>query len=151
MLLVLLIGLQAFHVAFLWLHDWLPVRPLNDVRALRATESSRRLALVTLIQSLPFTFGLLISLMGWSRGFAPWTWWWLWISYSLLFVGELRAWWLPYLVWYEPARAARYKALFGSTHAFLPERHGIRPNSLHVVLHAATAATLIVMAFLTLF
>jgi hypothetical protein len=35
-------------------------------------------------------------------------------------------------------RAARYQAKFGRTHAFLPARDGIRPNTLHVILHVAT-------------
>ena len=39
--------------------------------------------------------------------------------------------------------------MFGGTHAFLPERNGVRPNTLHVVLHGCTAATLAVMAALT--
>jgi excisionase family DNA binding protein len=45
---------------------------------------------------------------------------WLWISYGLLFIGELTAWWIPYLFHSQPERAARYQAMFGATHAFLP-------------------------------
>jgi hypothetical protein len=40
--------------------------------------------------------------------------------------------------------------MFGNTHAFLPERNGIRPNTLHILLHACTAATLVLLAQLTL-
>ena len=40
--------------------------------------------------------------------------------------------------------------MFGRTHAFLPERIGIRPNTLHVILHAATLTTLILLGALTL-
>ena len=47
-------------------------------------------------------------------------------------------------------RAARYRALFGGTHAFLPGRNGIVPNTLHVALHAATLATLPALAAWTL-
>ena len=47
------------------------------------------------------------------------------------------------------ARVARYRSLFGATHAFLAERHGITPNSLHVGLHICTAATLVMLAVLT--
>jgi hypothetical protein len=64
----------------------------------------------------------------------------------MLFAGELRAWWWPYLIRPEPDRAARYRGMFGKTSAFLPERNGIVPNTLHVALHAATAATLILLA-----
>jgi hypothetical protein len=75
--------------------------------------------------------------------------WRLWNSYSLLFIAELQAWWVPYLFRSEPIRAARYQSMFGATHAFLPERKGIRPNTPHVVLHLATLATLFVLAALT--
>jgi len=68
-----LLGLQAFQVAFLWLHDWLPLGRLNDVAAVRRQH----------------TLG------------------WLWISYGILLVGQIRAWWIPYLFKPEPARAER--------------------------------------------
>jgi hypothetical protein len=71
--------------------------------------------------------------------------WWLGVSYSLLFVGELKAWWIPYLFLPEPALAARYQVMFRDTHAFLPERNGIRPNTLHVILHVATLTTLLAL------
>jgi hypothetical protein len=36
--------------------------------------------------------------------------------------------------------------MFGATHAFLPERNGIRVNTLHVIFHAATVSLLIALA-----
>jgi hypothetical protein len=39
--------------------------------------------------------------------------------------------------------------MFGNTHAFLPERNGIVPNTLHCILHAATVATLVVLTVRT--
>jgi hypothetical protein len=149
-MLALLVALQALQVAFLWLHDWVPLAPLNDVLAVRAVDGTSRLARVTLIQAVPYTVGLVFSVAGLAHGVAGWVWWWLWISYGLLFAGELRAWWLPYLVRPEPERAARYRDLFGRTHAFLPQRNGMTPNTLHVALHASTAATLVVLALVTL-
>jgi hypothetical protein len=56
-----------------------------------------------------------------------------------------------FVPWYVIAlhrRAARYDAMFGGTHAFLPVRNGIRPNTLHVILHGATALTLAVLGVL---
>jgi len=55
-----------------------------------------------------------------------------------------------HLIGPEPERAARYRSMSGATHSFLPERNGITPNTLHAVLHGCTAATLSVLAFLTL-
>jgi hypothetical protein len=60
------------------------------------------------------------------------------ISYSFLFIGELQVWWVPYLFRDQPIRAVRYRS-----------RNGIRPNTLHVILHLATLATLFVLAALT--
>ena len=67
------------------------------------------------------------------------------ISYGLLFIGELQAWWIPYFGKPQPTRAARYGELFGNTHSFLPARNGIVPNTLHTVLHATTLLTLIAL------
>jgi hypothetical protein len=60
------IVLQLFQVLFLWLHDWIPLGRLNDVTAVRSQDTSLHLVVVTLIQSVPFTIGLLFSL-GWRR------------------------------------------------------------------------------------
>jgi hypothetical protein len=145
-----LIALQVVQVAILWLHDWVPLGPLNDVRQVQAEDTRARLVRVTLIQSLPYTLGLIFSVTYQRTGHPAWLWTWLWVSYVLLFVGELRAWWLPYLIRPEPERAARYDKMFGGTHAFLPRHNGITPNTLHCVLHAATAGTLIALAVATL-
>ena len=72
---------------------------------------------------------------------------WLFISYLILLIGQLRAWWLPYLLRPEPDRADRYRKLFGKTHSFLRERNGIMPNTAHVLLHGATLITLCVLLF----
>jgi hypothetical protein len=53
--------LQAFHVAFLWLHDWIPLGRLNDVAEVRRQDPLPRLIRVTLIQSVPYTIGFLFS------------------------------------------------------------------------------------------
>ncbi len=141
-----LIALQVVQVAILWLHDWVPLGSLNDVQRVQAEDTRARLIRVTLIQSVPYTLGLAFSLQYRQTGHPGWVWIWLWISYLLLFAGEIRAWWLPYLVRPEPDRAARYAKMFGGTHAFLPTRNGITPNTLHCVLHAATALTLAALA-----
>lgn len=102
----------------------------------------------TLVSALPFAFGLAATLFYWGRAFPGWLFMWLWVSYALLLLGQLRAWWIPYLLVAEPARAARYDAMFGNTLAFLPAHNGIRPNLLHILLHVATLATLIVLALI---
>ena len=63
--------------------------------------------------------------------------------------GVLRAWYLPYLVYSDPVRAARYRERFANTHAFLPMRNGIRPDTLHVTFHAVLAVLIVLLCVLT--
>lgn len=149
-MLTVLVALQAFQVLFLWTHDWIPLGHLNNVAAIRRQDSVGRLIRVTLLQSAPFTVLLIYSLLFFSSGYPNSLWTWLWIGYGLLFMGELRAWWIPYLLRPEAERARRYQGLFGGTYAFLPERNGMTPNALHCILHATTLATLAVLCVLTL-
>jgi hypothetical protein len=130
-------------VAILWTHDWVPLGVLNDVKRVQAEDTRARLVRITLVQSVPFTLGLVFSITYRLTRHPTWVWIWLWASYVLLFAGELRAWWLPYLFRPERERAARYRRMFGGTHAFLPVHNGIAPNTLHCLLHAATALTLV--------
>jgi hypothetical protein len=139
------LGLQVFQVLFLWLHDWIPLGRLNNIDAVRSQDTTLRLVVVTVIQSVPFTIGLLFSVLHLGRPYPHWLYLWLWVSYSLIFVGQLRAWWIPYLLHAEPERAARYQIMFGKTHRFLPTRNGLVPNTAHIMLHIATAATLFVL------
>lgn len=145
MLETIFIVLQAFQVGFLWLHDWLPLGSLNDVRSVREQDTFRRLFIVTLVQSLPFTVLLVLSILHFGQRYPHWLISALWYAYGVLLVGQLRAWWLPYLFRAEPERAARYRAMFGNTHSFLPERNGLVPNTAHIFLHVCTAATLVVL------
>jgi hypothetical protein len=145
----LLIVLQAVHVAFLWLHDWTPLGPFNDVEAARRTDGASKLAIVTAISSTPSTIGLIFTLANLHRPLPYWLLAWLWMTYGLLFAGALRAWWWPYLVRPDPRRVARHTDLFGRTHRFLPIRHGLAPDTLHVAYHLLIAATLVVLAVVT--
>jgi hypothetical protein len=124
---------------------WIPLGRLNNVAAVRSQDTGRRLVTVTLIQSVPWTIGLCFSLLHFRRPYPDWLYDWLVISYGLLFIGQIRAWWIPYLFRPEPERAARYQIMFGKTHSFLPPRNGMVPNTAHILLHLATAATLIVL------
>lgn len=141
-MLSLLICLQVVQVVILWAHDWRPLGRLNDVAAVQAHDTRSRLVRVTILQSLPYKVGLLASITYARSGHPPWVWSWLWISYTMLFAGELRAWWWHYLFRPDAERAARYRGMFGQTSAFLPERNGIVPNTLHMILHLSTSATI---------
>ena len=142
---IALVVAQALLVAFLWTHDWIPLGRLNDVAAVRAANTRARLVAITLIQSLPFTVLLALSVARWVGVRVPGLTTALWIAYSILLAGELRGWWWPWLVRPDPVRAARYRAMFGRTHAFLPARNGFAPNTAHVMLHTCTALVLILL------
>src|SRR5277367_5942651 len=109
---MVLLALQVFQVLFLWVHDWIPLGRLNDVAAVRSQDTRRRLVTVTLIQSVPWTIGLCFSLLHFRRPYPARLYDWLVISYGLLFIGQIRAWWIPYLFRPEPERAARYQIMF---------------------------------------
>jgi len=140
-----LLVLQALQVAFLLVHDWIPLGRLNNVAAVRREDTLTRLVVVTLMQTLPFAIGLSFSARYFGRHWPAWLDWWLWISYGLLFAGQLRAWWVPYLLNPDPRRAERYERMFGDTHSFLPKRNGMVPNTAHIFLHLCTLATLLIL------
>jgi hypothetical protein len=145
---ITLVAVQAFQVAFLALHDWIPLGRLNNVAAARSENPGGRLFWTTLISTVPYAVGFAFSIADFERPHSGWLMYWLWISYALLFLGQLRAWWIPYLLIPDPVRAARYRIMFSNTWAFLPERNGIVPNALHIILHISTLATLVVLALI---
>jgi hypothetical protein len=142
----LLFALQALQVFILIFHDWIPFGRLNDAAAVRRVHGFKRVLIGTLINAVPFSFGLAASLYYAVRPLPHWLWLYLFIAYGILFAGEIESWWLTYFFGYKEAtRASSYRTMFGNTHAFLPERHGIVPNTLHCALHAATLSTLILL------
>jgi len=127
----ILLALQALVVLILAVHDWLPLGRVNAVSHVRKRNTIVQIVSVTALQTLPFAFGLASTLIvhagplpGWLRG-------WLWISYGAMFLGQVQAWWLPFLI--RPIRAARRRA-------------SVTPNTLHLILHLATLAALIDLA-----
>jgi hypothetical protein len=142
---IILLALETLQVIFLWIHDWIPLGRLNDVVAVRSQNTPGRLITVTFVQSLPWTIGLYFTALYFGRAYPNWLHSWLWISYVVLLVGQVRAWWVPYLFRADPQRAARYRIMFGNTHSFLPVHNGLVPNTAHIMLHACTAATLVVL------
>jgi hypothetical protein len=143
------LAFQMFVVLFIGLHDWVPLGRLSNMQGIRATDSTGRLVIVTALSTLPFAIGLVGSLYYSKTHFPSWLAWTLWISYGAGVYGMLRAWWIPYLFRIDPARAKRYQLRFAQTHAFLPERHGIRPDTLHVCFHIVLLTTMILLVALT--
>jgi hypothetical protein len=142
----ILLALQIVQVIILLFHDWIPLAPLNDVQAVRREHGLTRVAFGTVISSLFPGIGLALSLYYLDSGWPHWLYIFLLAGYGFLFIGELEAWWIPYLLWPQPKKAAEYDAMFANTWAFLPPRNGIRINALHFFLHACTLATALALA-----
>jgi hypothetical protein len=145
---VAFIALQGLMLAFLLLHDWIPLGPFNDLAGVRSQISVPALIAGTLISSIPIAITLVLSLCYFGHAYPRWVKVWLVVTLGLLVVGELWAWWVPYVFGPRPGQAARYQAMFGRTHAFLPPRHGIVPNTAHVALHIATVLALALAIYL---
>jgi hypothetical protein len=109
-----------------------------------------QLARATLINCAPITVTLGLSLTFFRAAYPGSVKLILVATLGLYFAAELLAWWIPYAVGASPERTARYAEMFGKTHAFLGERHGMTPNTLHVTLHAATAVALVQALWLSL-
>lgn len=135
--------LQAIVVAFLLFHDWIPMGRLSNIAAIHNEDSLQRRIFVTLLPALPAAIGLFYSAKYFGRAYPDWLEMLLWISYGLFLFGLLRAWWIPYLLIPDPARAARYQIIFANTHTFLPKRNGMAPDTLHTFFHVVTVATVI--------
>jgi hypothetical protein len=140
---------QLFVVLFIALHDWIPLGSLNNLKGVHSADSGGELIVVTALSTLPFAIGLVGSAYYASTRFPTWLVWLLWITYGGAMYGMLRTWYVPYLLVAEPARVTRYQKMFLHTHAFLPTRNGIAPNTLHVVFHAVLTATVVLLVSLT--
>ena len=148
LVLYLLIMFQSYAVIFIALHDWISLGKLNNIQGVRKVDPTWKLLVVTVCSTVPFAVGLFAS-VHYAAGFPNWLMWWLWISYGLAAYGFLRAWWVPYLLVKDSARAARYQERFAGTHSFLPVRNGIRPDTLHVTLHAVIVLIIALLGILS--
>ena len=145
---IVFLCLQSFNVAFLLLHDWMPLGRLSNLAAIRKEDSITHRVVVTLLGALPASIGLYFSALYLGHTWPHWLGMYLWITYGIFLAGLLRAWWVPYLLVPDPPRAARYQIIFAGTHKFLPERNGMAPDTLHTVFHMVVLATIVVLYLL---
>jgi hypothetical protein len=141
-----LFALQSFQVLFLLFHDWVALGRFNDIKAIQASMPRWQLLLGSLMGSFFPLIGWCASMPYLHEPYAAWLFYYLVAAYLFLFVGEIEAWWATYFFGYQEKRAPFYRTVYGNTYSFLPERNGIVPNTLHVVLHGATLGTLILLA-----
>jgi hypothetical protein len=144
------IACQVLVVIFIAFHDWVPLGKLNNLAGIRAVDSFAKRVIVTVLSTLPFAICLAGSIYYASTTFPEWLKWFLWITYGYGLYGLLRAWYIPYLLIADPARSARYQERFNQTHAFLPVRNGIRPDTLHVGFHAVYLVLVVLLVKITI-
>jgi hypothetical protein len=149
MLLRTLVVLQCLVVLFVALHNWIPLGSLNDRKGVRIAFPTTKLLLTTLLNLTPCAIGLAGTIVYFGHRFPGWLVWELWIFYALAVYGSLKAWWIPYLFHPDEELAVRYRTMYANTHAFLRERNGITPNTLHVAFDFITIAILSDLAVLT--
>ena len=138
------VGLEGLVTAFILLHDWVPLGRLSNPEGLLAVDSKTRLGLTTVLSAAPFAIGLWWSwreVGHWSHGVLVY----LWVCYGICLAGALRAWWVPYLFGSDEGRRERYRQRFAGTLSFMPERHGIRPDALHVVFHGVLVGLVVLL------
>ena len=133
---------------FMFVQDWVPLGPLNDIQAIAQENSARELIVVTLIGLVQIVILMVLILCFIGRRYPIWAKIWLIIHPSCIFAGVLMAWWIPYFFGFgAEEKAERYQTMFGNTHSFLPVMHGIVPNTLHTIFHV----TLFLCILLTIY
>ena len=137
------LALQAVVVLFLLFHDWVRLGRLNNLAAIRNQDTLQHRVFVTLLPGVPAAIGLFFSAKYFGQSYPHWLEMLLWVTYGVLLLGMLRAWWIPYLVLPDKERAARYQIIFANTHTFLPRRNGMAPDTLHTLFHLVTMATVL--------
>jgi hypothetical protein len=124
------------------LHDTVPLGRLNNLRHMRAAVPLRRRVIGSSINTATglmaawlcyrsfTTLGGMVDLME------------LIVLQGVLFAGELSSWWWGYFLGAGAEVVGHLRPNWEGTIAFLPERHGIRLNAVHCVMHALTLAGL---------
>jgi hypothetical protein len=143
----LFIALLVWHVLFLSLHDWVPLGRLTDLAALRSQRSLRARIIASILMGAIAGLALYLN---WvesptpSNGVLLFT----LILYSFFLLGAIRAWWLPYLfgIGASEKLVAEYQVMFGNTYTWLPKRHGITVNAIHIVWHFTAVITVVLAA-----
>jgi hypothetical protein len=145
----LFVVFQGLIVSILLLHDWIPLGPLNDLEGVKIQHTTQSLVIQTALNTIPSLLGFLLSLKFIGRSYPFLFKLYMVITYTCIFAGELKAWWIPYFFGAEEGLVERYSDMFGNTHSFLPMMNGIVPNTLHVILHILTLFVLILSFYLS--
>lgn len=131
---------QGLILLFMLFHDWVPLGNLNDLEGIRSQNTTEEIVRTTAFNTASILVVLVLTLTFAGKRYPVWVRIWLVAHLGGVLLGALKAWWIPYFFGADPDLAARYEAMFGNTHAFLPEMNGIVPNTIHVLFHLTLAA-----------
>lgn len=137
------IAVQTILFLFMLLHDWIDIPPFTDIKALRNNHSVKELLIGTITNTVLVGIPLLLTLFYASSSFPLWAAITMVCVYTLLTIGTICAWWIPYIFGSSQKHKAGF-AEYRNTHHFLPARgDNVIPNTLHVVLHIFVWASLV--------
>lgn len=131
------IWLQVLLFLTMILHDWVEIRPLTDLKALKKAHSVRERVFGSALNGVLVFIPLAITFFYRGAGLPLWASFLFIAIYGLITFGTITAWWIPYftgkyLVQGNRAGFEEYK----NTHSFLPARKDhVSPNTLHVFIH----------------
>lgn len=123
------------------LHDWVHVPPLTNIPDLKKSHSFHDRLLSACVNA-GFVLIPLILTVQYRYHFTRQVLLIITIFYSILTLGTICAWWVPYIFGSSQAHKQGF-AEYHNTHHFLPARgDNVVPNTLHVILHLQVWACL---------
>lgn len=148
-MIIFFILLQFVLLLFMLFHDWIPVPPLNDIGAIKMSDSNLYRLLGSAINGITVLIPLILTLTYYRQPYVPLSSTITLVSfYLILTIGTILSWWIPYLF----GSSLKHKQAFNkfkNTHHFLPKRgDNVVPNTLHIILHLQVWACLIISIYL---
>lgn len=136
--------LQTILFVCMLLHDWISIPPLNDIDALKKSDTTFYRVVGSLINGGLVLYPLILTIIYSSGSFPQWAAWRIFLVYLLLTFGAICSWWIPYFCGSKEWHKEAFKK-FENTHHFLPARNdNVIPNTLHVILHLQICLCLII-------
>ncbi len=133
-LVVIFIIVQLVLLCIMALHDWVHIPPLTDIRELEK-HSSWWGRFINSCMLASFILVPLVLTWLYRRDLPLWILWSNSAIYSILTLGTIFSWWVPYVWGSSDAHKAHF-AEYRLTHHFLPKRgDNVVPNTFHVLLH----------------
>jgi hypothetical protein len=119
------------------LHDWVEIRPLTDLAALKKAHTFKFRLIGSLVNGGLVLIPAILTSLYFASSLPLWARLLFTVIYGLITLGTITAWWIPYFggrYWIHGNKAGFEE--YQDTHSFLPAiGDHIIPNTLHVILH----------------